>query len=634
MTFVSITGKATTGKITRFLQQIQEQSRSAFERLSSGSRINKASDDAAGLSISSRLAADSRIFQQAVRNVNDGISLLSIAEQALSSLEDIITRQSELAEQAANGVYSGKQRLALDQEASQLTDEVNRIIQTTTFNGITLLDGSLKSGLEIQAGYGPNSVLSIQLGKYISRTVGDGTFQPEVEIPLGDQAFQATVSDFNRDGIKDIAAAYNDIPAGYVAILIGNGDGTFTNTGSIATDNGTRAMIQTDFNRDGYADLVTANSDPSSNTASVLLGNGDGTFQPQILLPTGDSPFDVKSGDFDADGYTDFLTTNRTSDDVTIYYGDGSGNFSTGQFLSTGVNTDPRSAAIADFNGDGREDFIVSHENNGSPGATVFLSNGDRTFTTFDQNIGGRIRTVETADFNSDGIPDLVATRNAFDQIGIHLGNGDGTFSTQAYISSGGDSPRKIAVGDLNGDLAIDVAVSNFNSSSLEVFFGNGDGTLSSPVSLSTSSGPQEINFADFNNDGAPDILTGQASGGNLSIFIANTTTLTTIEPIDLTSQDKARSSLTKLSETLNSVIAERGSLGAFSKRLTVAIENLKTSRIATDEAENRISGADIASESAKFLSNAIREASTAALLAKQNTNQNLALELIQNSAS
>ena len=112
------------------------------ERLSSGLRINSASDDAAGLAISSTLNTDQRIFSTGIRNLNDGLSATNIAQGALESISTIVNRQKELAEQAANGVYSIAQRSALNTEANQLVKEFNRIVQTTSFNGQKILDGS------------------------------------------------------------------------------------------------------------------------------------------------------------------------------------------------------------------------------------------------------------------------------------------------------------------------------------------------------------------------------------------------------------------------------------------------------------------------------------------------------------
>ena len=119
----------------RQLSRSSDELSSVFERLSSGQRINRASDDAAGLAISESLRAGSRVYQQAVRNLNDGISFLAIAEGSLNSLRDIVTRQQELAEQAANGVYGSKQREAIDAEGQALSDEFARITRSTEFNG-------------------------------------------------------------------------------------------------------------------------------------------------------------------------------------------------------------------------------------------------------------------------------------------------------------------------------------------------------------------------------------------------------------------------------------------------------------------------------------------------------------------
>jgi flagellin len=115
----------------------------ARERLASGLRINKASDDAAGLAIAESLKADTRLSTQAVRNVNDAISLLQIADGALETLSSIITRGAELSNQAANGVYSNEQRQPLNDEAQALIDEIDRIVGTTQFNGLKLLQSDV-----------------------------------------------------------------------------------------------------------------------------------------------------------------------------------------------------------------------------------------------------------------------------------------------------------------------------------------------------------------------------------------------------------------------------------------------------------------------------------------------------------
>ena len=113
----------------------------SFERLSSGLRIVRAADDAAGLSIADSLRADQRIASVAIRNANDGISLISIADGALSEVGNVLARMAELAEQSANGIFAPSQRSALQSEFIALGSEIQRIAVTTTFNGLNLLSG-------------------------------------------------------------------------------------------------------------------------------------------------------------------------------------------------------------------------------------------------------------------------------------------------------------------------------------------------------------------------------------------------------------------------------------------------------------------------------------------------------------
>ncbi|MFN8392675.1 MAG: flagellin [Bdellovibrionota bacterium] len=129
--------------------------RTSFERLSSGLRIVRAKDDAAGLSIADSLRADVRVASVAIRNANDGVSLISIADGALSEVGNVLSRMAELAEQSANGVLATTQRSALDNEFSALGSEIQRIAVTTTFNGLNLLSGG--STVQLQVGFNSSS---------------------------------------------------------------------------------------------------------------------------------------------------------------------------------------------------------------------------------------------------------------------------------------------------------------------------------------------------------------------------------------------------------------------------------------------------------------------------------------------
>jgi len=130
-----------------------------FERLSSGQRINRASDDAAGLAIADNLRAQARVGQVAIRNANDGISTIAIADSALGEIGNVLSRLAELAEQSANGVFSVVQRSALTNEFVALSSEIERIATVTEFNGVKLLSGN--NNLVLQVGFNSGSTSQI-----------------------------------------------------------------------------------------------------------------------------------------------------------------------------------------------------------------------------------------------------------------------------------------------------------------------------------------------------------------------------------------------------------------------------------------------------------------------------------------
>jgi flagellin len=143
----------------RNLSQSTGQLSTAYERLSSGLRINKASDDAAGLAIAESLKADARVATVGIRNANDGISVINIGDQAIGQISNVLSRLAELAEQSANGVYANSQRSALQNEFNALTSEIERIALTTKFNGLNLLSG----GTEVifQVGFDGSSLSQV-----------------------------------------------------------------------------------------------------------------------------------------------------------------------------------------------------------------------------------------------------------------------------------------------------------------------------------------------------------------------------------------------------------------------------------------------------------------------------------------
>ena len=143
----------------RRLSSASEKLGNTFEKLSSGQRINKASDDAAGLAIADALRANQRVASVAIRNANDGISTIAVADSALGEIGNVLSRLAELAEQSANGVFSAVQRSALQNEFTALGSEIERIAVTTEFNGVRLLSGN--SQLVLQVGFNSQSTSQI-----------------------------------------------------------------------------------------------------------------------------------------------------------------------------------------------------------------------------------------------------------------------------------------------------------------------------------------------------------------------------------------------------------------------------------------------------------------------------------------
>lgn len=163
MSRLTINSNVSSLNAQRNLGKATSQLQNSFSRLSSGMRINKAGDDAAGLSVSSLLKIDVKIFSQGIRNLNDGVSYLNIAESAINELGNIVTRIGELAEQGENGTLGDSQRKALQEEVAALQKEYNRIIKSTRFNGNSLLTGAGTKAV-LQGGYGTSAQLATQIG--------------------------------------------------------------------------------------------------------------------------------------------------------------------------------------------------------------------------------------------------------------------------------------------------------------------------------------------------------------------------------------------------------------------------------------------------------------------------------------
>ncbi|MBA3913934.1 MAG: VCBS repeat-containing protein [Acidobacteriales bacterium] len=270
----------------------------------------------------------------------------------------------------------------------------------------------------------------------------------------------------------------------------------------VPVDTFSASVAIADFDHDGKLDLAVACYD-SNATLSVLIGNGDGTFQPQVRYPVGSGPYGVAAGDLDSDGNTDLVVTNYNDGTVSVLLGTGDGRFQP-QMVFSG-SSEATVVALGDYNGDGNLDLATSGQ-----GAAILLGNGDGTFQTAMFPTSRYANSVVTGDFNRDGTLDVAFGftygSSGKGYIQTLLGNGDGSFTPGMVSSLGSHStPYSIASGDLNHDGKLDLAATTF-SVGVEVLIGRGDGSFFSEVPYTTPYTTYSLAMVDLDRDGNLDL--------------------------------------------------------------------------------------------------------------------------------
>jgi hypothetical protein len=387
-----------------------------------------------------------------------------------------------------------------------------------------LCDGS--SGCNVgQTGTG---FISVLLGS------GGGTFKAPVTYnPGGHYAGAVAVGDVNGDGKSDLLVAdectTNCSGDGSVGVLLGKGDGTFQP--AVSYDSGGYEPIAeavVDLNHDHFLDVVIVNSCGSASNCTtgaigVLLGNGDGTFQSAISYGSGgEYPRSLAVGDVNGDGYPDLLvvndcvsSSNCNASSVSLLLGNGDGSFQAATTIYSANGQNLFAVALADLNGDGHPDLLVGSNcgtcANGS--VIVMLGNGNGTFqAAVSYNSGGwGALPLGVGDVNGDGKPDLVVLNQcpsenscATGVVAILLGNGDGTFQAATSVPTPSlSSAGVLTLADFNGDGHLDIA----SSANQFLLLGNGDGTFQPYLNLGV--GGQGGAVGDFNGDGKPDLAAG-----------------------------------------------------------------------------------------------------------------------------
>jgi hypothetical protein len=326
------------------------------------------------------------------------------------------------------------------------------------------------------------------------------------------------IGDFNGDGRPDYAVPTN---AGPIAILLGAGNGTFTNGTTINTTSPFEptSVVVGDFNGDGKQDLAVL-SGAGTGSVNIYLGNGNGTFQAAKNYPVAASTSASRLlavGDFNRDGIQDLVATNDTLNQIAIILGNGDGSFQAPSYYPVGAA--PWNVVVGDLNQDGFLDLAVASDGSGS--VSVLQGNGDGTFQPFVAfNTGAsQVGSVAIGDFNGDGYPDLATTSAPEDSIYILLNKKTATPSFEApvpYLLSDGTpapGPYYLTIGDFNRDGKLDIISANNGNATVGIMLGTGTGTFAAMTYYPVGSGDIFANVGDINGDDRVDITAVNGTG-------------------------------------------------------------------------------------------------------------------------
>jgi len=395
-------------------------------------------------------------------------------------------------------------------------DQAFSTIVSADFNG----DGKIDLAVSDPGTPGStNGGVAILLGN------GDGTFQAPKYFPAGQNPSSLAAADFNGDGKIDLAAASSS--GSTIMVLSGNGDGTLGAAVSYANGGNSQAtpasILAIDLNGDGRPDLVVANQGfvtvPDSSI-STLLNTGSG-FKPAFNapLPLSQIPAMLAYSDLNNDGNWDLVATSPSSSATIVMFGKGDGTFQPPAYYAAGNSAG--SVAVLPLD-DGTSILVTSDQVSGRLWLNTVSAAGAIGAPPLDM-VGGMPTGVAVADLNGDGQPDAVVAGGSSD-VSVLLGQQNGQVAGPTGYSLGQPSPmpQAIAIGDLNKDGKPDVVVAS-QAGLVSTLLGNGDGTLKAPANIQVNPGAQSIALADLNRDGKLDaVVASYGNSGGLVALLGN----------------------------------------------------------------------------------------------------------------
>jgi len=559
----------------RNLTMSQNEQNTAMERLTSGKRINSAADDAAGLSISNRMTSQINGLNQAVRNANDGSSLIQTAEGALDESTNILQRMRELSVQSANGTYDSGNRSTLNAEVSQLKEELDRISETTSFNGLNILDGTLGK-VDLQVGSESNQTITMEIGAMDTKSLGNGNTGDISGTAMG-AIPPAPVGNVTING-QTLATA--DFPTG-----------TLDDTLNFINDNvsGVEATSFVELKADSAGDGVLA--DGESFDVTVTLN--DGTTQDFSVINTGsmdefvdainDKANGLVTASTDADGKL-VLTAENAASIATVDDSDGSGSGASGTTDAT------QNASLSLTDTDGEKSITISYATAADAdvlGIDARTDSGDiqgsaaaafGAFSKGDVTINGVALNELTAtdDADGNGTPGQVADMVA------HINRQSGETGVVASLATGGE----LQLNSVDGtEISLDYRDSQ-------------------AAAMKTAFGMNETNNAE--------------SYGN------------SVSQIDISTAAGAQQAIDTIDAALEQINSTRGDLGAVSNRLDFTVNNLSNVAENVSAARSQIQDADFAAESANLSRAQVLQQAGTAMLAQANASSQNVLSLLQ----
>ena len=372
-------------------------------------------------------------------------------------------------------------------------------------------------------------------------------FTPAVNTTTGVLPSAVRAADLNEDGIQDLVVA--NYGTSTLSVLLGNGtagvgDGTFAAPTSCATGTNPGSLAFTDVDDDGILDVVVGLEGQSAlaiHHGQGAGGAGDGSLSAPDLITLPMAAKAIAIADLDEDGYEDLIAVGGGSG-LAIARGQGTDGIGNGMFeaasLST-VNSLPAAVHVVDLNEDGIWDLAV-----GASGLRVLIGNGtagkgDGTFAdVVSYAVGSTPSSIASGDLNGDGITDLVVGNAGASSVSVLLGNGsagvgDGTLQPAITVSTGTSGPRDVQLADWDQDGVPDIGMANNSAAKVAtILIGNGDGTFGGPNSYAVSSAPYAFAVSDFDEDGGVDLAVCNRSTQNVSKLLAG---CDATQPSDLT---------------------------------------------------------------------------------------------------